>query len=635
MTKKSGTGKAASSASAARRCTAAPRAPSDDLRATLSLLTATLESTADGILVVDRQGNIATYNRRLLSLWHIPADVAATADDERLLAFVADQMEDPDAFREKVTELYADRSAESFDTIRFKDGRVFERYSQPQRIDGEIVGRVWSFRDVTAAVRAAEEQRLSREIAERLAGEMAVIAEIGRLIGSTLHIVEVYEKVAAETRKLLPFDRLSINLYNSRNNTMEVVYASGVTVPGRRPGDSFPLTGSVSAVVIDTRTGMINWPGDAGEANGPYPALMNDIDAGMRSLMSVPLISRDEVIGVLHFRSLASGQYGPDDLRLAERIGAQIAGAVANAQFFADLKKTERSLRESETRFRALFEQAEVGVAEIDMETGRFLTVNPRLCEIVGRSQAEMLAATFQAITHPDDLRLHEEKTAHIMSGKIENFALEKRYLRKDGTIVWVNVTISPLWLRGEATGRYISVVQDITERRRMEEEIREMSLRDPLTELYNRRGFITLAEQQLKAANRANRRLLLAFIDVDDLKKINDRLGHDEGDRALIDAARIIRDTFRESDIIARFGGDEFAVLAIDADAVDPEAFSRRLQGHIDAFNEKGCRQYRLALSRGSAVYDPRAPRSLDDLKAAADALMYAQKKSRTGPKG
>jgi diguanylate cyclase (GGDEF)-like protein len=131
-------------------------------------------------------------------------------------------------------------------------------------------------------------------------------------------------------------------------------------------------------------------------------------------------------------------------------------------------------------------------------------------------------------------------------------------------------------------------VVQDITERKRMEEEIREMSLRDPLTELYNRRGFITLAGQQLKTANRANRQMLLAFIDVDGLKKINDTLGHEEGDKALIGTAHIIRNTFRESDIIARLGGDEFAVLAIDTAELDPEVFSQRLQQHIDAFNEK-----------------------------------------------
>ena len=97
-------------------------------------------------------------------------------------------------------------------------------------------------------------------------------------------------------------------------------------------------------------------------------------------MMSVPLISRGEVIGTLHFRSKEPDVYTQQDLRLAERIGTQIAGAIANAQFFADLKKTETSLRQSEARFRALFEQAEVGVAEIEMGTGRFLTVNRRLC---------------------------------------------------------------------------------------------------------------------------------------------------------------------------------------------------------------------------------------------------------------
>lgn len=439
--------------------------------------------------------------------------------------------------------------------------------------------------------------------------------------------------VAAETGKLIPFDRLSVNLHNPGENNVTVVYAFGLDVPGRRPGDSFPLRGSVSEALTGMRTGMINGPAEAEAATGRFPFLVNNLKVGLHSMMSVPLIYRDVVIGALHFRSKKPDAYTRQDLRLAERIGAQIAGAIANAQFFADLKKTETSLRESEARFRALFEQATVGVTEMDIVTGRYLTVNRRFCEIVGRTEAEMLATTFPAITHPEDLHLHDEKTALLMAGKIGNFTLEKRYVRKDGAIVWVNITISPLWERGKATGRYISVVQDITERRRMEEEIREMSLRDPLTELYNRRGFITLAEQQLRAANRANRQMLLAFIDVDDLKQINDKLGHEEGDKALIDTARIIRHTFRDSDIIARLGGDEFAVLAIDAADLNPDAFSQRLQQHINAFNEKGSRQYNLAMSRGSAIYDPESPVSLDQLMSSADEMMYAQKKSKVPP--
>ncbi len=183
-------------------------------------------------------------------------------------------------------------------------------------------------------MRAVEEQRRNRETAERLAKEMAIIAEIGRLIGSTLDIDEVYGTVAAETGKLIPFDRLSVNLHDPRENTMNVVYVSGLDVPGRRPGDSLPLKGSVSEVIRRKRTGMITRPADAEATTGRFPVLVNDVEAGLRSMMSVPLISRDEVIGTLHFRSKKPDAYIPQDLRLAERIGAQIAGADCQRSVF-------------------------------------------------------------------------------------------------------------------------------------------------------------------------------------------------------------------------------------------------------------------------------------------------------------
>ncbi|HTN43381.1 MAG TPA: PAS domain S-box protein [Nitrospiria bacterium] len=137
-----------------------------ELEKSVSLLRATFESTADGILVVDQQGRIVGFNQKFLDLWRIPKSVVSSRDDSQALSFVLEQLKSPDVFLKKVRELYDQPDSESFDFIEFKDGRIFERYSQPHRIGDKIVGRVWSFRNVTER-RWAEEALEKSEATNR------------------------------------------------------------------------------------------------------------------------------------------------------------------------------------------------------------------------------------------------------------------------------------------------------------------------------------------------------------------------------------------------------------------------------------------------------------------------------------
>jgi PAS domain S-box-containing protein len=125
------------------------RAAEEGVEQTESLLRATLEATADGILVVDREGRIVSYNRKFVEMWGIPDAIMASRDDDEAIAFVLDQLRDPDRFALKIRELYGEPEAQSYDWLEFKDGRIFERYSHPQKIGDRIVGRVWSFHDAT------------------------------------------------------------------------------------------------------------------------------------------------------------------------------------------------------------------------------------------------------------------------------------------------------------------------------------------------------------------------------------------------------------------------------------------------------------------------------------------------------
>jgi diguanylate cyclase (GGDEF)-like protein len=181
-----------------------------------------------------------------------------------------------------------------------------------------------------------------------------------------------------------------------------------------------------------------------------------------------------------------------------------------------------------------------------------------------------------------------------------------------------------------DLTTRMASFYAVALHRKRIEEELRNLSIRDELTGLYNRRGFFTLAQQQWKLAKRSKRGLLLVIADLDGLKKVNDTFGHEEGDRSLKDTADILKETYRESDIVGRIGGDEFAVIMLEDSKASDGVLSARLQETLDSINAKNGRRYNLSISIGVARCDPESPCPIDDLMSKADALMYEQKRRK-----
>ena len=289
-------------------------------------------------------------------------------------------------------------------------------------------------------------------------------------------------------------------------------------------------------------------------------------------------------------------------------------------------KQTEAALRVSEEKYRSIFESFQDIYYRTDME-GILTDITPSIAVWGGYTQEETLGrevAFFYADPRDRSLTLQQLRE----TGTLHDF--ETRLRRKDGHIVEASLSARLLF---DADGRPSGVegiLRDITERKLSEAKLRELSLKDELTGLNNRRGFLTLASQQMKGVERFQQFVALIYADLDKMKWINDNLGHQEGDRALVDTADILRCSFRSCDIVARLGGDEFVGFAVMQNETVSELVLARLRECLGLHNQRAARPYRLSISFGLAIYDPQAPCTLTELMERADGVMYQQKQKR-----
>ena len=228
-------------------------------------------------------------------------------------------------------------------------------------------------------------------------------------------------------------------------------------------------------------------------------------------------------------------------------------------------KAAEEALKESEERFRGAFEDASVGVALVGLDN-RYLRVNRAFCEMLGYTEGELVGRNSFEITHPDDRKKSRDRTELLVGGESRTMGLEKRYVRKDGSILWALSDVSLVRGAGGEPVHFVGQYQDITERKRLEEELEHRAFHDPTTGLPNRALFMDrLGHALSRMRGRRNNKIAVLFMDLDNFKYVNDTLGHQAGDELLAAVAGRLRRCLRPADTAARLGGDEFAALLED----------------------------------------------------------------------
>ncbi len=282
-------------------------------------------------------------------------------------------------------------------------------------------------------------------------------------------------------------------------------------------------------------------------------------------------------------------------------------GVTGVAVIFRDItasKRAARELAESRERSERAFLGAPVGMALVSPE-GTWLTVNPALCRLLGRDEAELIDTQLAAITHPDDVDSDRDQLHQTLAGQIEGYELEKRYLRPDGSVVWGGLSVSLVRDHERVPLYLVAQVQDVTERKEREEELlrytehlNELALQDPLTGLRNYRDFHAMIETELARSRRYESAWSVVLLDVDHFQEINASRGHFEGDRVLREVGAALEATRRSSDLAARIGSDEFALVLAGTSGEEARRTAERIVAELAARVEG------LSVSYGTASW-------------------------------
>jgi diguanylate cyclase (GGDEF)-like protein/PAS domain S-box-containing protein len=309
---------------------------------------------------------------------------------------------------------------------------------------------------------------------------------------------------------------------------------------------------------------------------------------------------------------------------------AAVAGGVAVVLDVSVPKRADTPDEHRSEHFEQVFQRTPIGTGLLD-QNGRWVLVNQALCDITGYTSDELIGRRFADITHPGDVRSDAGRRRQLLAGEISAYQIEKRYFNAVGETMSAILSISLVRDRTEQPLHFVVQIQDISERKRLEEHLRHLADHDPLTGLRNRRLFEHDLKLQIGRCQRYGEQAALMVIDLDGFKQVNDRHGHRVGDEALKAVARTLTRRLRATDLVARLGGDEFAVLLPHMDLEGTEIVAEDLVKVIEACSvDTGDVVVHLAGSVGFALLDERTAGDEAAL-VEADRAMYAAKRTRT----